>query len=63
MHYISQQYPIKIQADEGYCLTNGEVYSTFIILGKLDSVENWTEVPLEEVPHEDGQSEQNSIFE
>lgn len=63
MQYISQSYPIKIKAEDGYYLTNGQIYSTFIILGNLDSVENWIEIPNKEVPHENGEFEQNSIFE
>lgn len=34
----------KITADEGFVLTNGEVYSKEIYLGKNDSPINWWEI-------------------
>ena len=52
MTIISKTYPIEIMADEGYYLTNSEIYSTYIILGKYDSVDNWHEIPIEEVPED-----------
>lgn len=36
--------------DEGMTLTNGETYSKHVFLGKWDSVENWREIPDEDVP-------------
>ena len=37
-------------ADEGMTLTNGEVYSKHVYLGKWDSPENWWEIPDADVP-------------
>lgn len=44
---------IKLEAEDGYVLTNGEVYSKTIYLGIYDSPANWREVPEEEVPTEE----------
>ena len=41
---------IKLEAEEGYVLTNGETYSTVVYLGINDSPENWREIPESEVP-------------
>ena len=38
----------KITASEGKILTNGEVYSKEIYLGKYDSPDNWNEITEEE---------------
>ena len=38
----------KITASEGKVLTNGEVYSEEVYLGKFDSPENWHEITEEE---------------
>ena len=35
-------------ADEGYILTNGEIYSTMIYLGIYDSPDNYYQITLEE---------------
>ena len=43
-----------ITADEGYMLTNGEIYCSSAYLGIYDSPSNWHEIPIEEVPQEDG---------
>ncbi len=40
----------EIIADDGMTLTNGETYSKHVFLGKWDSVENWNEIPDEDVP-------------
>ena len=40
----------ELTADEGYILTNGECYSTYVVLGIYDSPSNWHEIPIEEVP-------------
>ena len=37
----------------GYVLTNGEVYSTEVYLGCNDSPDNWQEIPESEVPKEE----------
>lgn len=42
--------PTEVIADKGYCLTNGEIYTDHIILGILDNIDNWREIPIEEVP-------------
>lgn len=39
---------IKLTASEGMYLTNGEVFSKEIYLGKIDSPENWHEITEEE---------------
>lgn len=41
-----------ITADEGKWLTNGQTYSQQVWLGVRDSVDNWHEIPEEEVPEE-----------
>lgn len=38
----------KITASEGKVLTNGEVYSEEVYLGKFDSPDNWYEITTEE---------------
>ena len=43
---------ITLEPEEGYTLTNGEVYSKQVYLGIYDSPENWWEVPDNEVPEE-----------
>ena len=48
MKYISETYPIEVVADEGYCFTNGEIYSTHLVLGIYDNIENWQEIPMPE---------------
>ena len=47
---ILYETPIHIIADEGKTLTNGEIYSTEVWLGKLDSPENWREIHETDVP-------------
>lgn len=42
----------RITADEGKTLTNGETYSKQLYLGKSDSIDNWHEIPDEDVPEE-----------
>lgn len=44
-----------ITADEGMTLTNGEVYSKRVYLGKWDSPDNWWEIQDEDVPDVYGQ--------
>lgn len=36
---------IKLTADEGLTLTNGEVYGKEIYLGCHDTADNWREIP------------------
>lgn len=50
---MTDTFPIEITADAGKILTNGEVYSDYIILGLYDSPSNWREVPIEEVPQDE----------
>ena len=45
---IENENPIHLIADEEMTLTDGETYSTEVWLGKLDSPDNWREVPEEE---------------
>lgn len=44
---------IKLEADEGMVLTNGETYSAVVYLGIYDNPENWHEVPENEIPQQD----------
>lgn len=46
---------IKLEAEEGYVLTNGEVYSASVYLGINDGPENWREIPESEVPTDDSE--------
>ena len=39
---------IELKASEGMLLTNGEVTSDVVFLGKADSPDNWWEIPIEE---------------
>ncbi len=41
---------ITLEADEGMVLTNGETYSTLVYLGVNDSLNNWYEIPEDEMP-------------
>ena len=41
-------------AQDGYVLTNGEVYAESVYLGIYDSPSNWHEIPIEEMPQEEG---------
>lgn len=50
---ILNENPIHLIADEGMILTNNEIYSTEVWLGKYDSPSNWHEVPIEEVPQDE----------
>ena len=43
-----------LEPNTGYTLTNGETYSKKVYLGTLDSPENWTEIPDNEVPTQEG---------
>ena len=49
---------ISLEAEEGYTLTNGEVYSKQVYLGIYDSPENWYEIPDSEVPIEEPEDEE-----
>lgn len=42
--------PRMIIADEGKVLTNGEVYTTVVYLGKDEDIANWQEIDISEVP-------------
>ena len=52
MIIIPNTNPIEIMANEGYYLTNNEIYTTYVVLGKYDAVENWHEIPISEVPED-----------
>ena len=47
--------PRMIIADEGKVLTNGEIYSPVVYLGADESVDNWSEVDLAEVPESEAE--------
>lgn len=47
---IIYENPIHLIADEKMILTDNEIYSTEVWLGKNDSPSNWHEIPIEEVP-------------
>ena len=42
-----------LESSEGNVLTNGQIYTTKAYLGANDSVMNWTEIPIQEVPEEE----------
>ena len=44
--------PQMLIADEGKMLTNGEVYTSVIYLGKDENMDNWYEINADEVPVE-----------
>ena len=41
---------IKLEADEGFTLTDGEHYSKCVYIGKNDSPDNWHETPEADIP-------------
>ena len=41
---------LKLIANEGKSLTNGEAYSKSVYLGVNDSPDNWTEINDDEIP-------------
>ncbi|MGN1113819.1 MAG: hypothetical protein ACI4RC_01700 [Oscillospiraceae bacterium] len=49
--------PRMIIADEGKILTNGEVYSSVIYLGKDEDIANWQEINEEDVPKTENEAE------
>ena len=44
--------PQMLIADEGKMLTNGEVYTSVVYLGKDENIDNWHEINADEVPTE-----------
>ena len=44
--------PQMLIAGEGKMLTNGEVYTSVIYLGKDENIDNWQEINADEVPNE-----------
>lgn len=44
-----------LTANEGYVLTNGETYTDTVWLGNVDSEENWSEIPIEDIPEEENE--------
>lgn len=50
---IYEENPIRIEAETYMILTNGEIYTNTVYLGKFDSIENWHEIPIEEAPHDE----------
>lgn len=55
MRIITEDNLIKIESDEGYILTNGDIYSTEIYLGINDSPENWQQILESEIPNKEGE--------
>ena len=43
----------KLIPQDGYVLTNGEIYAESVYLGIYDSPSNWHEIPIEEMPQEE----------
>lgn len=39
---------IILKANDGYILTNGDIYGSIVYLGAGDKQENWREMPIEE---------------
>ncbi len=52
----------QLTANEGYMLTNGEVYASIVYLGIYDSPSNWHEIPIEEVPQNEQFESDNLPF-
>ena len=50
---ILNENPIHLIADEGMIQTDGETYSTEVWLCKIDSPDNWREVPESDVTDAD----------
>ena len=50
--------PRMIIADEGKALTNGNVYTTVVYLGKDENADNWREVNADEVPVNEEENEE-----
>ena len=44
--------PRMLLADEGKTLTDGEIYSPVVYLGKNENPDNWQEIDQAEVPQE-----------
>ena len=44
--------PQMLIAGEGKMLTNGEVYTSVIYLGKDENIDNWQEINADEMPTE-----------
>jgi len=42
----------KLTTEKNKYLTNGETYASVVYLGIYDSLSNWHEVPIEEVPQD-----------
>lgn len=47
--------PQMLIADEGKMLTNGEVYTSVVYLGKDENADNWQEINADEVPVEESE--------
>ncbi len=56
---------MKIYANEGYILTNGDVYGYIIDLGKFDNESNYYQITMEEYEEilKKEEEEQNVLFE
>ncbi len=49
--------PRMIIADEGKILTNGEVYSSVVYLGKDEDIAIWQEIDISDVPKTENEAE------
>ncbi|MGN1133722.1 MAG: hypothetical protein ACI4RN_04610 [Oscillospiraceae bacterium] len=47
--------PRMLIADEGKTLTNGDVYTNVIYLGKDEEISNWQEINAEDVPENEAE--------
>lgn len=45
--------PKMIIADKGKILTNGEIYSSVVYLGKNEDIHNWNEIEESEIPKQE----------
>lgn len=61
MKIIQHSMPILIP-EEGYFLTNGELYSDMVFLGCKDSPSNWHDILIEEVPENERILIENNLF-
>lgn len=53
---------ITLKPDNGYLLTDGEVYSDMVFLGVSDSPSRWHDILIEEVPEDERIFIENSLF-
>lgn len=51
-----------LESDEGFLLTNGQIYTDKVFLGVGADPDEWFEVSIEEVPGNERLFEENSYF-